>query len=123
MPWMTGVMPRTSATVSSPVRGRLCGRWSSVAAMAAESVPGRSSPAMSLSRVLLPVPLGATRPVRPGPTVKERSWKTGVSSGQVKDRFEQTTEASDGYHPEMHVVVLTPLWAYIRVSKWSWRAP
>ncbi|GGJ74132.1 hypothetical protein GCM10011583_01950 [Streptomyces camponoticapitis] len=28
-------------------------------------------------------------------TVKERSSKTGVSSGQVKDRFEQTTEMSD----------------------------
>src|SRR5690242_17176969 len=50
---------------------------------------------MSLSSVLLPAPLGATRPVRPEPTVKDRSWNTGVSSGQVKDRLEQTTQASD----------------------------
>jgi hypothetical protein len=28
-------------------------------------------------------------------TVKDRSLKTGVSSGQEKDRFEHTTEASD----------------------------
>ncbi|CAK7286064.1 hypothetical protein SGPA1_40324 [Streptomyces misionensis JCM 4497] len=54
-----------------------------------------SSPAMSLSRVLLPEPLGATRPVRPLVTVKDRSWKTGVSSGQAKERCEQTTAASD----------------------------
>ena len=53
---------------------------------------GRSSPAISWSRVLLPAPLGATRPVRPSPTVKDRSVKTGVSSGQAKDRFEQTME-------------------------------
>ncbi|GAA4054777.1 hypothetical protein GCM10022214_02220 [Actinomadura miaoliensis] len=33
--------------------------------------------------------------MRPEPTVKDRSWKTGVSSGQVKDRFEQTMKASD----------------------------
>ncbi|GAA3367416.1 hypothetical protein GCM10020367_67250 [Streptomyces sannanensis] len=33
--------------------------------------------------------------MRPELTVKDRSWKTGVSSGQVKDRFEQTTETPD----------------------------
>src|SRR3954462_15794880 len=50
---------------------------------------------MSRSSVLLPAPFGATRPVRPGPTVNDRSWKTGVSSGQENDRCEQTTDASD----------------------------
>jgi hypothetical protein len=39
--------------------------------------------------------LGATRPVRPEPMLKDRSWNTGVSSGQLKDRFEQTTAALD----------------------------
>src|SRR5690606_23768065 len=48
---------------------------------------------MSASSVLLPAPLGATSPVRPGPTVKDRSSKTGVSSGQANDRWEQTIEA------------------------------
>jgi hypothetical protein len=56
---------------------------------------GRYSPAISLSKVLLPAPFGATRPVRPPPTVKDRCWKTGVSSGQEKERFEQMMNALD----------------------------
>jgi hypothetical protein len=56
---------------------------------------GRYSPAISLSRVLLPAPFGATRPVRPPATVKDRSWKTGESSGQEKERLEQMMNASD----------------------------
>jgi hypothetical protein len=43
---------------------------------------GWYSLAVSLSSVLLPAPLGATGPVRPAPTVKERFWKTGESSGR-----------------------------------------
>src|SRR6478752_368036 len=53
---------------------------------------GRYSPAISLRRVLFPTPLGATRPVRPSPTVNDRSVNSGVSSGQENDRFEQTME-------------------------------
>jgi hypothetical protein len=51
---------------------------------------GCSSPVTSLSSVLLPAPLGATRPVRPAPTVAVSSSKTGVSSGQEKDRLVNT---------------------------------
>ncbi len=57
--------------------------------------PRASSPVSNRNKVLLPEPLGATRPVRPAPTVKERPAKTGVSSGQEKDGREQMTEASD----------------------------
>src|SRR5262245_55319642 len=53
---------------------------------------GSYSPAISLSRVLLPAPFGATRPVRPAPTVNDRSVNCDVSSDQEKDRFEQTME-------------------------------
>src|ERR1700750_284344 len=53
---------------------------------------GRYSPAINLSSVLLPAPLGATSPVRPAPTVNVKSVNSGVSSGQEKDRFEQTME-------------------------------
>src|SRR5262245_2487614 len=53
---------------------------------------GSYSPAISLSRVLLPAPFGATRPVRPSPTVNDKSVNCGVSTDQEKDRFEQTME-------------------------------
>jgi hypothetical protein len=86
---ITAATPSTSATVRSPVRGRLCGRWLSVPSTDNEPVPGLSSPAISLSSVLLPAPFGATRPVRPVVTVKDRSLKTGVSSGQ-EDRWRRT---------------------------------
>lgn len=66
-----------------------------------DPVPGRNSPMISLRRVLLPEPLGATRPVRPLPTAKDRSSKTGVSSGQAKERFEQMMAASDMEIPRM----------------------
>ena len=50
------------------------------------------SPAINLSRVVLPAPLGATRPVRPSPTVKDRSANRGVPSGQANNRFEPMME-------------------------------
>ncbi|GAB3805201.1 hypothetical protein GCM10027605_30760 [Micromonospora zhanjiangensis] len=56
---------------------------------------GCSSPAIRRNRVVLPLPLGATRPVRPPGTEKDRSSRTGLSSGQEKDRAELTTYASD----------------------------
>ena len=37
---------------------------------------GRHSPAISLSSVLLPAPFGATSPVRPVLTVKDKSLNT-----------------------------------------------
>jgi hypothetical protein len=55
-----------------------------------EPPSGSYSPAIRRSSVLLPAPLGATMPVRPAPTAKDRSVKTGAPSGQEKDRFEQT---------------------------------
>ena len=60
-----------------------------------EPAPGRYSPAINRSSVLFPAPLGATSPVRPAPTVKDKSVNRGVSSGQENDRFEQTIDASD----------------------------
>ncbi len=60
-----------------------------------EPADGRYSPAISFSSVLLPAPLGATRPVWPSPTVKDNSSNSGVSPGHEKDRFEQTMEVSD----------------------------
>ncbi len=92
---ITGAMPRTSATVRPGVRRRVCGRWPSTPPTVTVPLPGRYSPAISFSSVLLPAPLGATRPVRPPWTVKDRSWMTGVSSGQENERFEQVMNASD----------------------------
>jgi hypothetical protein len=86
----TGAISSTSATVRSAVSGRVCGRWATRPSTVTDPVSGRCSPAMSRSRVLLPAPLGATSPVRPAPTLNDRSVKTGVPSGQEKDRFEQT---------------------------------
>ncbi len=92
---IAAAMPSTSATVRSPVRGRSCGRYPRVPATDTLPELGRSCPAISRSSVLLPASFDATRPVRPPLAVKERSWNTGVSSGQEKDGAEQTTNASD----------------------------
>ena len=116
---MTGATPSTSATVRSRVeRQRLrqiaerCRRRSPTPAV------GRNSPAISRSSVLLPAPLGATRPVRPPGTVKDRSveqrgvvgpgegqignrrWKTCERSRERVDGTEGTIRRSSG-HPEM----------------------
>lgn len=60
---------------------------------------GRCSPEISLSGVALPAPFGATRPVPPPPTVKDRSREAGEPSGQEKERFEQRTNVSDMREP------------------------
>src|ERR1017187_6917341 len=51
---------------------------------------GRSSPAMSLSRVDLPEPLTPISPVRPSPMDRVRPDSTRAPSGQLKLRSEQT---------------------------------
>ena len=53
------------------------------------------TPLITRSRVDLPAPLGTTGPVRPAGIVNERSSNAGVSSGEEKDRFETTMDASD----------------------------
>src|SRR6516225_9491112 len=55
--------------------------------------PGRSSPAISLSRVDLPEPLTPISPVRPGPKDTVRPESTGAPSGQLKLRSEQVIAA------------------------------
>ena len=51
---------------------------------------GRYSPAISFSSVLLPAPLGATRPVRPSPTVKDKVLEqrrfVRPREGQIRNR-------------------------------------
>ena len=64
-----------------------------LAAGATAPEPGRSSPAISLSRVDLPEPLTPISPVRPGPKDTVRPDSTGAPSGQLKLRSEQTIAA------------------------------
>src|SRR3954464_9166539 len=54
-----------------------------------------SSPAISLSNVLLPDPLGATMPVSPASSDSDTSSRTTVSSGQANDRCEQVMNWPD----------------------------
>src|SRR3954454_21963412 len=48
---------------------------------------------MSFNRVDFPDPLTPTRPVLPAPKAMSRPSKTGVPSGQLKDREVQVMEA------------------------------
>src|SRR4051812_3654514 len=68
------------------------GRYPSSPETLIEPSVGVSSPAISRSRVDFPDPLTPIKPLRPELIVSEKSLKTGVPSGQAKERSEQMTE-------------------------------
>ena len=90
---LAAVTPSRSDTVRLVPRVMACGRYPTSPRVRTSPEPGRSSAAISRSRVDLPEPLTPISPVRPGPNEAVRPERTGTPSGQLKLSSEHTMAA------------------------------